>query len=125
MLPATIRVGDRILSLVALLAALLTKRGHDLTKDPVVIQLCQEIGRVRVGDDFVPCLLPDGIYYVPCLQKVLSGLDFAALQGLDKSTLCQFGFFDLEEHRLKDFCGNAFSLPVVMCAISEALVDLA
>ena len=124
LLPTGIEAGERITSSFALLTALHEKRGADLAGDPWVLSLDQEVSRARVCKGFAPCVVPRAQFYMPCLQKMLHGKDYAALQGLPPSTLRDLHLDSLTEFRLRQLCGNAFSLPVVMCAMVSALLEL-
>ncbi len=90
----------------------------------MVIQLDQEIERAKIGDGFCPCVTPGGLFYYSLMRKLLTGIDFACLQGVSKADLDKYNLSDLPDKALRDFFGNAFSSTVSTFALLSAIYCL-
>jgi hypothetical protein len=118
-------LGSRMSSALVLLKALNLEKGNDPDKLPMILQLDQEVDRARIGIGFCPCLTPSGVYYFGSKGKLLTGQDFAALQGVTRADLAQYGMDKVDDYILRDLFGNSFSATICTFAVLAALRDLA
>ena len=124
--PKHMSLGARMSSSLVLLKAAQLKKGIDVDLEGWVLQLDQEVERARVCKCFCPCITPGGVYYYgkPGKPKLLTGVDFGALQGVHQADLSKFGMIGIPDNMLRELFGNSFSATVCTFALLALLRDL-
>ncbi|KAK8099169.1 uncharacterized protein PG998_012410 [Apiospora kogelbergensis] len=94
------------------LRALLSGNSWDLFFKTKVIDLSQNVDRARLIPSFfnVGCITPNGLPFISCDGRVVTGHEALALQGLP---LMKIKFSKETQDQLKDLAGNAMSTTVI------------
>lgn len=108
----------RVLECIDIASLRAAKQGYDGSSKMMIYEVSQNVDRFHTGLGVVPCITPNGIYYMSNNHTPLTSRQLLSLQGMPTNLI----FGNETEEDIQSLAGNAMSTTVIGASLCSALI---